>query len=299
MYLRILCLILLLWQSNIFAAEFPLPEKGNALVGQVQAVVTQNGDTFPSIAQRYDVTYTGLREANPNVDTDHLLPGTVLIIPSAYLLPNVPRQGIVINLAELRLYYFPKHKKVVYTYPVGIGIMGWNITPGEFKIIDKQKDPTWYIPPAVHEELRKKGFNLPNKIPPGPDNPLGGYMLRLSNWSYLIHGVVDPTTVGRRSSSGCFRLYPENIVALFEMVPIGTPVRIIDEPYKAGWQHKQLYLEAHVPLQEAQITRNDAATLTAIVQNAIGKHTAEINWPQVAQLADQAMGLPQEIGERK
>lgn len=293
----LLFLILLTTTPLTFATMFSLPKAGNDIVGNIQTIEVQPGDNFASIAQQYNVTYTGLLEANPNVNPQKPRPGTELIIPSAYVLPHVPRKGIVINLAELRLYYFPKNERVVYTYPVGIGIEGWNIKPGTFKIVQKQKDPTWYIPPAVHEELKEKGFDLPWSIPAGPDNPLGGYMLRLSAWTYLIHGCVDPTTIGRRSSSGCFRLYPENISTLFAMVPVGTPVRIIDEPYKAGWEKGKLYLEAHVPLQEQQVAAADETTiLTDAINNVIGKRNANIQWDLVSSLAKEGTGLPEEIG---
>ena len=298
--MRIILLLLISFTTPLaFASMFPLPKPGSDVVGEVQTAIVQSGDNFPKIAEKYNVTYTGLTEANPNVNPDKPARGTVLIIPSAYVLPHVPRKGIVINLAELRLYYFPKNQNVVYTFPVGIGVEGWNIDPGAFKIVQKQKDPTWYVPPAVHEELLQKGFDLPSSIPPGPDNPLGGYMMRLSKWTYLIHGVVDPSTVGRRSSSGCFRMYPENIQALFAMVPVGTPVRIIDNPYKVGWDNGQLVLEAHVPLQEQQVAvTDDNNPLISAINKVVGKNPATIEWNQAFALAKQAMGLPEQIGQR-
>lgn len=290
-------LVFLLITSTTLAAMFPLPRAGNDIIGQVQTAIAQSGDNFATIAERYNVTFAGLMEANPNINPQKPAPGTVLIIPSAYVLPNAPRKGIIINLAELRLYYFPKGQKIVYTYPVGIGIEGWNIQPGQFKIVEKQKDPTWYIPPAVHEELKEKGFDLPNSIPPGPDNPLGKYMMRLSQWTYLIHGCVDPSTIGRRSSSGCFRMYPENIEQLFAMVPVGTPVRVIDDPYKIGWQNGQLFMEAHLPLQEQQMVSNgDMSPVVNAINEVIGNKSANIQWDRAFALAKQSTGVPEQIG---
>lgn len=293
----LISLFLLLVSSSILASEFPLPPKGTDIVGHVQSAIVQQGDNFALIAQKYNVTYTGLVEANPNVDPAKPAPGTVLVIPSAYVLPNVPHKGIIINLAELRLYYFPKHENVVYTYPIGIGIEGWNIEPGPSKIVQKQKDPTWYPPPAVREELTQKGFDIPASIPAGPDNPLGGYMLRLSHWTYLIHGCVDPSTIGRRSSSGCFRMYPNDIEAVFNMVPVGTPVNIINEPYKIGWHGKKLYMEAHLPLQESQMASNgDMSEVVTAINAKVGKKPANIHWDHAFTLAKQTTGVPEKIG---
>lgn len=290
-------LILALTTTSIFASEFPLPPKGHDIVGQIQTAAVQPGDTFASIAQKYNVTYAGMVEANPGIDAAKPTPGTVLVIPSQYVLPDVARKGIVINLAELRLYYYPKNENVVYTYPIGIGVEGWNVQPGPAKIVQKQKDPTWYPTPDVRAELKAKGFDIPAYIKAGPDNPLGGYMLRLSHWTYLIHGCVDPTTIGRRSSSGCFRMYPEDIQTVFNMVPVGTPVNIINEPYKIGWQDNQLYMEAHLPLQESQAVSNgDMSDVVSAINTKVGKKPANIQWDHAFTLAKQTTGVPEVIG---
>jgi L,D-transpeptidase ErfK/SrfK len=295
----IVSFFLLVCSNTLFAAVWELPTKGNDIVGHAQTATVQRGDNFPAIAQRYGVTYTGLVEANPGVDPQRPKTGTELTIPSTYILPNAPRQGIVINHAELRLYYYPPHQNVVYTYPVGIGVEGWLVPQGKMKIIQKEKNPTWYITPAVREELAKKGFNLPPSIGPGPDNPLGDYAMRLTDRTYLIHGVQDPTTVGRRSSSGCIRMYPDDIKALFSMVPLGTPVTIVNEPYKLGWQDGKLFLEAHLPLQEQQIAdANDLTSLVNAINKTVGNVQAEIHWNHAFALARQAMGLPEQIGSR-
>lgn len=298
--LRFMVLIIVfLWAKTLGAQEFPLPKAGSDIVGEIQNIVVHPGDNFAAIAQHFNVTYTGLVEANPGVNPQAPRPGTVLIVPSAYILPDVSRKGIVINLAELRLYYYPKHEKVVYTYPIGIGIRDWTVPLGAMKIIEKKKDPTWYVPDSVYKELHAKGFDVPHQIPPGPDNPLGGYMLRLSQRTFLIHGVVDPTTVGRRSSSGCIRMYPEDIVQVFNMVPVGTPVRIINEPYKIGWNSGELYLEAHIPLQEQQVAQgNDLSPLVNVVSAATENKSIDINWDRAFTLSKQAMGLPEQIGAR-
>lgn len=291
--------LLLVCTQTLFAAMFALPQKGNDIVGGIQTAIVQRGDNFPAIAQRYGVTYTGLVEANPGVNPQRPKAGSEVIIPSAYILPDVKRQGIVINHAELRLYYYPPHENVVYTFPVGIGVEGWLVPQGKMKIIQKEKNPTWYITPAVREELAHKGFNLPPSIGPGPDNPLGDYAMRLTDRTYLIHGVQDPTTVGRRSSSGCIRMYPDDIKQLFSMVPVGTPVTIISQPYKLGWNNGKLFLEAHLPLQEQQIAdSNDFSPLVNSIEKMVGNVPAEIHWDHAFSLAKQAMGLPEQIGSR-
>lgn len=286
----------MLSSKALFAATFPLPPRGDDIVGQLQTYVVQRGDNFPKIAQKYEVTYTGLIEANPGVNPQAPSRGTALIIPSKYVLPNVPRQGIVVNLAELRLYYFPAHKDEVITYPVGIGVTGTNLPAKELKIVEKVKNPSWYIPPDIHKELAKEGYNLPDVLPPGPDNPLGDYKMRLSDRTFLIHGVVDPSTVGRLSSHGCMRMYPEDIKALFGMVPVGTPVRIINQPYKVGWNDGKLYLEAHLPLHAQQVAdTTDQAPIMAAVHDVANSKKADVNWNRAFALGRQHMGLPEVI----
>lgn len=288
----IICLI----DISAMAAVYNLPPKNNDVIGSIQTYTIKDGDTFPAIAQKFNVTYTGMMEANPYVDPQKLKTGTHLVIPSAIVLPDAPRKGIVINLAELRLFYYPPKQKVVYSFPVGIGIIGWNITPGKMKIVEKQKDPTWYVPKAVHKELEEKGYHIPFVIPPGPDNPLGGYMMRLSARTYLIHGVVDPSTVGRRSSSGCFRMYPEDIKTLFDIVPVGTSVEIVDQPYKVGRNGNKLVLEAHVPLQEQPSDTKNFTPLINRIADALGTANANVNWDHSFSLLQEANGVPAEIG---
>lgn len=294
------CLVFvsLFWSGILRAALFDLPKDGGDMVGGVQYITAQKKDSFPLIAQRYNVTYTGLVEANPKVNPMHPGNNTSLTIPGAYLLPAVPHEGIVINLAELRLYYYPPHRNQVYTYPIGIGIEGWNIKPGLFKIIQKKKDPSWTATPDTRAELEHKGYHIPPVIPPGPDNPLGPYMMRLSNWTYEIHGCVDPATIGRRSSSGCFRMYNNNVEELFNLVILKTSVRVINEPYKVGWDNNKLYLEAHLPLQEQQTTAiNDRADLIYAINHAIiNHHSAEIDWDKAIAVAKQHLGIPEVIG---
>ena len=241
---------MLIGNEQAFSTTFALPAEGDSVVGQTFKYITHYEDTFSDIARFYDIGYRQLKRANPTVDA--WLPGedTEIIIPQQYILPPGPREVIVINLAELRLYYYPKDRQEVDTYPLGIGREGWSTPVGQTRIIGKKKDPSWTVPASILKEHEEDGNPLPRVFPPGPDNPLGAYALYLGMSGYLLHGTNKPFGVGMRVSHGCIRLYPENIELFFDQVPIGTPVSIINLPYKAGWLKGELYVEAHPALSE-------------------------------------------------
>ena len=274
------------------------------LVGHVKTAVTKEGDTLAQVARDYDMGYVEMEEANPGiVDPDHLVPGTVLVIPSQYVLPNAPHNGIVVNLAEMRLYYYKPGGNEVVTHPMGIGREGEDTPVSVLRITQHVTKPTWYVPPSIREMRAKEGVFLPKVVPPGPDNPLGEYAMRLSSppqgGSYLIHGTNDPLGgIGRRSSSGCLRMYPEDISSLYRQVANGTPVYVINEPYKAGWSGGSLYLESHISLknQEDQAVE-DAAQIRRVIQLAIKKgNIASVDWDRVNEISAETQGLPQVIG---
>lgn len=247
-----LCICLFLaGESAAQAAVYKLPEKNDDLIGKIQTVVTQPGDTFTKLAEKYDVGYYELVQANPFVNPDKILPDTMVLIPSQYILPNIVRQGIVINLAEMRLYYYPKNKNEVWTFPVGIGRKGSQTPLGEMSIIQHMDHPTWHSPESIRVERAKEGVTIPKAVPPGPDNPLGEYALRLSLRTYLIHGTNDNSGVGRRSSSGCIRMFPQDIDKLFHSVKNDEQVVVISEPYKLGRHQSYVYLESYLPLNKA------------------------------------------------
>jgi L,D-transpeptidase ErfK/SrfK len=240
----------------------------NAMVGKVQNVQLQPTDDYPSIAQKYDIGYYELYEANPGVDPDSPVAGTILIIPTQYILPKELDNNIVINLAEMRLYYASSTLHKVFIFPIGIGKEGWNTPIGVFKIANKIKNPSWTAPDDVYRYRIAHGEKIPRVIPPGKNNPLGQYAFRLSNPTYLIHGTDDPVGVGRRSSAGCIRMYGEDIKKLFSMINIGTEVHIINTPYKAAQINDEIYLEAHMPLYEQRVVMHDDVSLaTNIVKN--------------------------------
>ncbi len=233
------------------AAEYPLP-RDHDVIGEVREVVARHEDTFVSLARRHGVGLEELKLANPGVDMWLPGEGTRITLPTRYVLPRAPREGVVVNIAELRLYYYPKDEPdKVYTYPISIGRMDWSTPVGTTTITAKAKNPSWYPPQSIREEHAARGDFLPAVVPPGPDNPLGAHALRLGLPGYLIHGTNRPSGVGMRVTHGCVRMFPEDIEALYERVPAGTKVHIVNQPFKLGWgETGELLLEVHPPLEE-------------------------------------------------
>ncbi|MDF3055202.1 MAG: erfK [Gammaproteobacteria bacterium] len=279
------------------AKTYPLPQSGN-VIGQVKTMTVPPGTNFPQIARDYDLGYVELLEANPGVDPDDPEPGTVLVIPTQYILPDVPRQGLVVNLAEMRAYFYPAGRQEVRTYPIGIGREGEGTITGSFTIIEKREKPIWRATEFMRKMRAAEGIILPESVPPGPENPLGDYALRLSKPTYLIHGTNEPLGgIGRRSSSGCLRLYPEDIEPLFHAVKVGTPVRIINEPYKAGILAGRLYLESHIPLQEDGRRIEDRTQIKRVIDTALKGNRVMIDWDKAYQISNEEQGIPQEVGQ--
>ncbi len=289
----ILTLILACLSAGAHALSFTLTP-GQDVVGRLSAIETQYEDTFSDIARMYDVGYREMIAANPSVDA--WLPGNgkEVIIPSRFILPPGPREGIVINLAELRLYYYPEGENRVITYPLGIGREGWSTPEGEAKIVRKKEFPTWTPPESIRQEALENGEVLPAKVEAGPDNPLGDYAMYLSIPGYLMHGTNKPYGVGMRVSHGCMRLYPEDIANLFPQVQVGTKVRIINQPFKAGWLGGKLYVEAHPPLveQKQQGSINFTPLSQAIV-GALGNRNIRIDWERAKTIALEHSGIPE------
>jgi len=282
------------------AAVFPLPGPGNDLVGEVVTVTVQDEDTLLDIARRHDLGYNEIVAANPDVDPWLPPVGSQVLVPARFILPNTPREGIVVNLAEMRLYYFPARQQhgrgVVMTFPIGIGQEGWSTPLGKTRVIAKKRNPAWTVPESIRRESAAQGDPLPVVVPPGPDNPLGQYAIRLGMVGYLIHGTNKPFGVGRRISHGCIRMYPEDIEVLFGEVSLGTAVRIVDQPYKVGRENEALYLEAHEPISEQGVS------LVGNLPQAIRAITAVIPLPQRDQVQAKAMavasrhsGIPRQV----
>ncbi|MEN8260051.1 MAG: L,D-transpeptidase family protein [Pseudomonadota bacterium] len=222
------------------------------------------GDTLLDIARRFGLGQDEILLANPTVDRWLPKEDTKVRLPTSYILPKAPRKGIVLNIAELRLYYFPSGQPgTVVTHPVSIGRQDWQTPLGTTRIVGKTKNPTWTPPESIKREHAEQGDFLPDVVPAGPDNPLGLYAMRLGIPGYLIHGTNKGFGVGMRVSHGCVRMYPEDIERLFPRVKIGTPVTIVNQPIKVGWYNDTLYIEIHPPLEE------DALSYDQMVEMAI------------------------------
>ncbi len=238
----------------ILANHFVLSSPEQSVIGVPQIVYARSEDTLSDLARTYGLGYDEIVAANPGVDP--WLPGdkTPVLLPTQFVIPNVPREGIVLNVASKRLFYFPKlaadQPQVVKTYPIGIGRVGWETPLGATRVVAKAANPTWFVPASIRREHEEMGDPLPAAVPPGPDNPLGAYVLQLEMPGYLIHGTNRPYGVGMRVSHGCVRLYPENIELLYELVDIGEPVRIINEPFLLGELEGEIYFEGHEPLED-------------------------------------------------
>jgi len=281
--------------------RFLLPPEGVDIVGHVQITAARQADTLLDIARRYDLGYEEIIAANPGVDP--WLPGkdTSVILPTQFILPGQEREGLLLNLASMRLFYFPKpapgQPAEVITHPIGIGREGWRTPQGTTRITQKIEKPAWTVPESVHREHVRLGNPLPQIVPPGPDNPLGEFAMRLSRPQYLIHGTNKPWGVGIRVSHGCVRLYPEDISRLFPQVPVGTKVRIINEPYVVGRRDGQLYLEAHEPLSEdARRWKGSLEPMEKAVEKKASDSPVEINWGKARKIAGQAHGIPVPVG---
>lgn len=283
-----------LWSQGALGLTFPLPGAGNNVVGQVYTVNAKGGQTLGEIGREHDIGFYEMAEANPRVNANHLSYGQTIVIPAKFVLPPGKHEGLVINLAELRLYYYPRGTSEVITMPVGIGRQGWETPLATTTIIQKQKDPEWRPTARIRQNQANSGIDLPAVVPPGPNNPLGEYAMRLGLGDYLIHGTDHPILVGERASAGCIRMYPEDIEALFHQVPIGTKVRIINQPYKVGWSNGNLYLQAHLPLTEYRQAHggNTVHIAKELVNQAVAGKSANVDWDAVEKTVKQQTGIP-------
>ncbi len=314
---------LLLFAATARAEIYVLPPDGYDVIGAVATVTARREDTLVDIARRHGLGYEDIVRANPGVNVWVPGEGTEVVLPTQFVLPPGPRRGIVLNLAEYRLYYFPEPKAgepaYVMTYPISIGRMDWETPLGTTSVVAKARNPTWYVPQSVLDEHEADGNPLPRIVPPGPDNPLGNFAMRLGLPGYLIHGTNRPAGVGMRVTHGCIRMFPEDIEFLFEKVGVKTPVRIINEPVKIGWSGDELVVEAH-PVLEVLIpqpdddseteteTEADAIEALPIIKNALTYLTEQfiaatsaragrLDWYLAEQAVDRADGIPVAVGQ--
>lgn len=293
-------LVLLCAPLSASALGFPLPADGEDVVGDVTRIRTKYEDTLFDVAQRYDLGYRDVVDANPTVDD--LLPGegTEVILATQFILPPRPWRGIIINLAEMRLYYFPPGDRRVLTFPLGIGREGWSTPTGETKIDGKKYMPTWTPPESIRAEHAAMGDILPAVVPAGPDNPMGLHAFYLALPGYRIHGTNEPRGVGMRSSHGCLRLYNKDVEELFYQVDPGMPVRIVNIPYKTGWKNGELYVEAHAPLEEQLRNIEALEPVTEVVLDAIAKggRNVEPDWDHIKEAAHDLTGVPMPVSRK-
>ncbi len=277
-------------------------DPGQDVVGVVQVVTATKDDTLTDIARRFNVGYEEIVRANPKVDPWLPGEGREIVVPSQFILPDAPRTGLVINIAAMRIFYYPPVRRgegpVVLTHPIGIGKVGWRTPEGVTRIVRRQQDPTWRVPVSVRKEHHENGEDLDPVIGPGPDNPLGRYAFYLQWPSYLIHGTNKPAGVGLRSSHGCIRLYPEDIAQLFAMVPLGTQVRVVNQPFVFGWRDGQLYMQPFGVLEDDTRDWTKAErrllskSLATTLQQQLQAHETQVDWTLVSALARAPRGVP-------
>lgn len=240
------------------ADELILPPDDLDLVGELRVTEARHEDTLLDIARRHDLGKNEIVAANPHVDVWLPGTGTRVLLPTRFILPNAPRSGLILNLPEMRMYYFPpmgkNEQRRLITHPVSIGRMDWKTPLGETRVVSKQRDPAWRPPKSIIEEAAGEGREIPKLVPAGPDNPLGGFAMRLGLPGYLIHSTNKPFGVGMRVTHGCIRMYPEDIEGLFEQISLKTPVHILNQPVKLGWLADTLFIEVHPPLEEDQVS---------------------------------------------
>jgi L,D-transpeptidase ErfK/SrfK len=279
-----------------YLLEAPPPSKD--LVGRLGVHVARREDTLVDLAPALGVGYVELLAANPGIDPWLPPQGARLLVPGARLLPSGPRDGIVVNLGDLRLYYFATNG-AVRSYPIGIAKDGYATPEGETAVRGKREHPDWIPGPSA----RRDDPSLPERIKPGPDNPLGEHALYLAWPTYLIHGTNEPRGVGRHSSRGCIRLYPDDMAELYQRVEPGTAVRVVNEPVKLGWIEGELYLEVNP--DSVQSLRLDEtgkleaasapASLREKVTRAAGSQAARVDWSLVERIASRRYGIPARV----
>jgi len=287
----------------VHATTYTLKGPGDTVVGEDQTVVTVYADTLYDIARKDSLGSEELIRVNPGVDPWLPGAGKRLIVPGRHILPSGPHVGIVVNLPEHRLYYYPKPKRgqpqEVMTYPVSVGKMGRRTPLGTTYVRDKRKNPVWYPTKSILAEHVKDGDPIHTMIPSGPDNPLGLFAMRLAmgDGTYEIHGTNNPIAVGLPITHGCIRMYPDDVAALYPLVAVGTPVRLINEPVKVAWVDGELLLEAHPPVNEqGESVEPVLGEFSKLFQAAVGDSTVAIDWDYARETLQKADGVLATVG---
>jgi L,D-transpeptidase ErfK/SrfK len=300
--------VLALWvasASTALAAVYELPADGSAVVGSDSRITLSDQERLFDVARRYGLGYPEIVRANPKADIWRPGENQDILLPVRRILPPTPHEGIVINLPEHRLYYYPKpkagEKRLVVTYAVSIGRMDWHSPLGQTRIIAKERHPNWYPTESVRAEHAARGDPLPKVVPPGPKNPLGVYKMRLAvgDGTYEIHGTNNPVAVGLAVTHGCIRMYPEDIADLFASVPVGTKVWLINEPVKIAYVEGKLLMEVHPPVDgEGQTAEVDVELMSQKLRAVLGPDTAAIHWDFTRKAFEAATGVPTVVGVR-
>lgn len=277
------------------------PRFTDSYIGQMQYMTASYEDTLVHIGRDYDIGFVEMRAANPNLDPWIPGAGAKIVIPTMQLLPNAPREGVVINLAEMRLYYYQSPYKAPITYPIGIGRDGLRTPLGITQVTRKKEGPVW----VPTDRMRAEDPTLPLSVPPGPENPMGTHAMYLGFPTIAIHGTNKPYGIGRRVSSGCIRMFPEDIISLYGILNVGTKITVVDQPIKTAWIGDTLYLEVHPTQEQAaqmeiegvvpdyQLSEKDLSS----VMRVAGASVSTLDWPAIRKVVKERRGYPVAIAK--
>ncbi|WP_317451616.1 L,D-transpeptidase family protein [Methylobacter psychrophilus] len=301
-------LLLLTVVGNVYAATYNLPEiNGDRVVasstGDTVTITVDHDQTLLDIARHFNLGQTEIVTLNPNLDRWLIKKDTVVRLPNRRILPDSPHEGITLNIAEYRMYYYPANQPgTVRSYAHGVGRQDWQTPLGKTTVSKKVKDPSWHPPESIRREHAANGDPLPVVVPPGPNNPLGAYALYLNlPGDYRIHGTdVDKIFgIGMQITHGCVRMYPEDIEALYNSIPVGTSVYIVKQPVKVGWLNNTLYVEAHPDLEGEEKSADERyAVALALIQKANNGELPEFDQVALNKALKDLDGTPMPLYER-
>ncbi len=263
------------------------------VVGEPTRYTLPEGKTVYEAARHLDLGVNQVASAFPDLDFINPPSGEALEFPTWWVLPQSDYRGIVINVPEMRIYYFPAaNPGTVITYPVGLGDDAWQTPIAPFKVIDKNVDPAWYLPETIRaEHIRER--NDPRTMIPGgaPDNPLGHYRLKLSLPLFGIHGTNVPWGIGMEVTHGCIRLYPEDIAQLFPLVPVGTPGQFVYQPVKIGGRGGEIFIEVHPDVYETRFNYLEEALRSLDAKG----WKSRVDWRLLTEALEAKRGTPTRI----
>jgi len=300
--------------GTVSATTYSMPKTpGDSVIiehpedGDVSFTRSQQDETLIDVARQFLLGQTEIVRLNPDLDRWLIKKDTIIVLPNKRILPEGPRNGIVLNLSEFRLYFYQPNGKngapvQVRSYAHGVGRQDWKTPLGETRIVKKVKNPSWYPPESIRQEHAANGDPLPTVVGPGPNNPLGSRALHLAlKGEYRIHGTdIDKIYgIGMQITHGCIRLYPENIEALYDLVSEGTPVYLVKQPIKVGWLDNKLYVEAHPDLEGDETTHEQRFALAlSLIMKANKGELPDFDKAALDQVLTELRGIPTAIYER-